>query len=184
MQQSLEEKIAAQFRASRDTRAAEATETPTDPVVETPADPKETAGPVTFKAAYVSDDGVIYGIGAYAENIDLDDEVLRTKALVGMAYDFCSATNRVFKANHQDVLAADLVASMPGAPILKSGRILAAGEDVPEDDPITGICLKSQPIAWFVGVRPQDPAISEMARKGGVAGFSFGALVAREAIKE
>ena len=132
MQQSLEEKIAAQFRASRDTRAAEATETPTDPVVETPADPKETAGPVTFKAAYVSDDGVIYGIGAYAENIDLDDEVLRTKALVGMAYDFCSATNRVFKANHQDVLAADLVASMPGAPILKSGRILAAGEDVPE----------------------------------------------------
>lgn len=182
MQQSLEEKIAAQFKASREARVAEA---PTAEIVsasETQAEAKETAGPVTFKAAYVSDDGVIYGIGAYAENIDLDDEVLRTKALVGMAYDFCSASTRVFKANHQDELAADLVASMPGAPILKSGRILTAGEDVPENDPITGICLKSQPIAWFVGVRPSDPAISEMARKGGVAGFSFGALVAREAI--
>ena len=153
------------------------------PSAEPPAEAK--AAPVaTFKAAYVSDDGVIYGIGAYAESFDRDDDNLRTKALVKMAYDFCAASTRTFKACHKEELGADLVASMPGAPILKSGRVLKAGEEIPSNDPVTGIDLKAEPIAWFVGVRPRDPDVSEMARKGEIVGFSWGAYVDRELVKE
>jgi len=150
------------------------------PVAEVPAvEVKETAKPMTFKSAYVSDDGVIYLIGAYAGNVDDDSDVLHTKALVKMAYDFTSGGTRRFKANHKEDLAADLVASMPGAPILKSGRVLAYGEDVPNDDPITGICLKSEPVAWFVGIRPHDKSIAEKAKAdpGFIAGASWGAHV-------
>lgn len=143
---------------------------------------KETAKPVTFKAAYVSNDGVIYLIGAYAGNVDLDNDVLQTKALVDMSYDFCSSKARTFKANHKNDIAADLVASMPGAPILKSGRVMAYGEDLPEDDPITGICITSEPVAWFVGIRPHDKAIAEKARAGEIIGSSWGAFVDRHEI--
>jgi hypothetical protein len=143
-----------------------------------PADGK--AKPIAFKTAYVADDGVIYLIGAYAENIDLDDDVLRTKALVKMAHDFTARDKRTFKANHKDEIAADLVASMTGAPILKSGRTLAAGEELPDDDEIIGIDLKAEPIAWFVGVRPHDATITDAARKGEIIGASWGAYVDRE----
>jgi Putative phage serine protease XkdF len=182
--------IAGQFRTRREERSAAASAAAApEPVVEQPvvdagAPEDQKARPIAFKAAYVSDDGVIYGIGAYATNVDLDNDVVATKALVKMAYDFCAASERTFKANHQENLDADLVASMPGAPILKSGRILTAGEALPDDDPITAICLKSEPIAWFVGVRPHDPEIAKAAKAGAVAGFSFGAYVEREAIKE
>lgn len=138
----------------------------------------EKAQPV-FKSAYVSDDGVIYLIGAFAGNVDLDDDVLQTKALVDMAYQFCSSEKRTFKCNHKDELAADLVASMPGAPILKSGKVLKFGEQMPEDDEIVGICLKSEPICWFVGVRPHDKAVAEKAKAGEIVGSSWGAFVDR-----
>lgn len=136
----------------------------------------EKAKPV-FKTAYVSDDGVIYLIGAYAGNVDADNEVLQTKALVDMSYDFTSAATRTFKANHKDEIKADLVASMPGAPILKSGKVLKFGEDMPADDEIVGIDLKAEPIAWFVGIRPHDKAIAEKAKAGEIVGASWGAFV-------
>lgn len=137
---------------------------------------------VAFKAAYVSDDGVIYLIGAYAGNVDKDNEVLQTKALVDMSYDFCSAASRVFKCNHKTEIGADLVASMPGAPRLKSGRILKFGEEHPENDPITGIDLDAEPIAWFVGVRPHDKSVAEKAKAGEIVGSSWGAFVDRIAL--
>ncbi len=140
----------------------------------------ETKAAPVFKAAYTSDDGVVYCIGAYAGNVDLDKDVLQTKALVRMAYDFTKAGTRTFKANHNEKLEADLVASMPGAPILKSGRVLKAGEDMPDDDPVTGICLKSEPIAWFVGIRPHDPEVVKLAKAGKLAGTSWGAFASRE----
>lgn len=137
----------------------------------------------TFKAVAVDDQGVIIGIGAMAGNIDRDGEVVQVGALLQMAYDFCASKARTFKANHDDAaeLSADLVASMPGAPVLKSGRILKAGEDLPDDDPVVGINIeKGNEIAWFMGIRPHDPAVLEAARKGEIVGFSWGGFAAKE----
>lgn len=140
--------------------------------------------PVAFKAIGTHD-GVIIGIGAAAENVDLDDEVVRKSALVKMAYDFCSASNRVFKANHQEPIDCALVASWPGAPVLKSGKVLAEGEELPDDDPIVAINLeKGKETHWFVAVRPSDSEIADLAAKGGIAGFSWAGYVTRTEVKE
>jgi hypothetical protein len=180
-----EQNIVAAMQASRakrvaDQQAAEAAAQAASAAKEASAESK--AAPV-FKAAYASDDGVIYCIGAYAGNVDLDEDVLQTKTLVAMAYDFTKAAARTFKANHTDALEADLVASMPGAPILKSGRVLKFGEEIPDDDEVTGIDLKAEPIAWFVGLKPHDPAVAQLARDGKLAGTSWGAYATREVIE-
>ena len=144
--------------------------------------------PYAFKALGVDtgDHSVIVGIGAAAENIDLDDEVVRQRDLVAMSYDFCASKARAFKANHTDPLPkAELVASWPGAPILKSGRVLKAGEALPTDDDVIGINIeKGRETHWFVKVRPNDPAIVEAAQKGDVAGFSWAGLVNRTPVTE
>jgi hypothetical protein len=140
------------------------------------------AKPYSFKAMSVDEQGVIIGIGAVAGNIDLDNEVLQKAALVDMAYTFCSNEKRVLKANHsEDLTKAELVASWPGAPILKSGKTLKAGESPTAEDPITGISIaKGSETHWFVAIRPNDPAVIELAKKGGVAGFSWGAYCTKE----
>ncbi len=140
------------------------------------------AKPVAFKAVSVDDHGVIIGIGAVAGNVDLDNETLAQKGLVTMAYDFCGANARVLKANHGDAMPkAELVASWPGAPILKSGALLAPDAMPTDEDPIVGISLeKGKETHWFVGIRPNDDAVLEQAKKGGIAGFSWGAYVTRE----
>jgi hypothetical protein len=109
------------------------------------------AKPYTFKALGVDEHGVITGIGAVAENVDLDDEILKQKALVQ---------------------------------ILKSGKVLAAGEAIPADDTVIGISIeKGKESHWFVGIRPNDDEVLELAKKGGVACFSWGAFVTRTEAK-
>ena len=146
------------------------------------------AKPYAFKALGVDsgDDSIIVGIGAAAENIDLDDEVIRQRDLVAMSYNFCASKARAFKANHADALPkAELVASWPGAPILKSGRVLKAGEALPTDDDVVGINIeKGRETHWFVKVRPNDPAIVEAAKAGAVSGFSWGGMVNRTPVTE
>jgi hypothetical protein len=144
---------------------------------------KEAAAPV-FKAAYISDDGIIYAIAATSGTVDLDDDVLQTGALLKMAHDFTASGKRMFKANHAEEVEADLVASMTGAPILKSGRILGYGESLPDDDPMVGLHLEEHPSAWVVGIRPKDRAIADLAKAGGIAGLSWGAYATRSPIKE
>ena len=80
-------------------------------------------------------------------------------------------------------IAADLVASFPGAPILKSGKTLTWGEEMPPDDEVIGIDLKAEPIAWFVGVRPHDKALAEKAKAGEIVGASWGAYCDRTPIE-
>jgi hypothetical protein len=151
----------------------------------TPAEPeqKSAAAEPTFKAAYVSDEGTIYALAATAGTIDLDDDVLQTKAMLRMAADFTSAPSRCFKANHADSLEADLVGSLCGRPILKSGRVLSFGESLPSDDPMVGISLEGQPTAWLVAIRPKDAAVLELAKAGGIAGLSWGAHASRTEIE-
>lgn len=140
--------------------------------------------PYAFKAISTNDTGVILGIGAAAENIDLDDEVMRKADLVRMSYDFCSASTRTFKANHKEEIGCDLVASWPGAPIFKSGKVLKAGDAIPADDPIIGINIeKGSETHWFVAVKPHDAEVLETAKKGGIAGFSWSGLVKKTPVK-
>lgn len=135
---------------------------------------KATAKPYAFKAVSTDDTGVIVGIGAAAENIDLDDEVMRKADLVKMAFEFCASKARTFKANHKEEIGCDLVASWPGAPIFKSGNVLKAGEALPTDDPIIGINIeKGSETHWFVAVKPHDASAVEAAKKGDIAGFSW-----------
>lgn len=187
---AIEQSVVEKFRSSRQAAAVEGQKPATDPAAVTPeqkddaasapgGEEKKAAAP-RFKAIAV-DDGVIIGIGAYAENVDLDNEVVDKANLVKMAYEFCASADRTFKANHQEELGADLVASWPGAPILKSGRKLADGESLPDDDPVIGISLeKGAESAWFVAVRPHDPEVAKAAKAGEVVGFSWGATVTKE----
>lgn len=134
-----------------------------------------------FKAVAVDDQGVIYGIASMV-TVDREGEIVEKGALLQMAYDFCASKARQFLFNHDKdaPLDADLVASIPGAPILKSGRVLKAGESLPDDDPVVGIDIqKGNEIAWFVGLKPHDSRVLEQARKGG-HGFSWGGYASKE----
>lgn len=146
---------------------------------------------MAFKAIGSTTEGVIIGIGAAAGNpdkLDLDEEFVSKADLVQMAYDFCSSKDRTFKANHREKIDCDLVASWPGAPIIKNGsgvRLLDDNEYLDDSMEVVGISTaKGAESHWFVGVKPKDPEIAELAAKGGIAGFSFGAHANRTAIEE
>lgn len=153
-------------------------------VAEVVAEVKETAKPepqATFKAVSVDDHGVIIGIGAVSGNVDLDNDIVEHAALLNLAYSFC-AGNRTFKANHKTEIGCDLVASWPGAPILKSGKTLAFGEETPDNDPIVGISLeKGTESHWFVAVKPHDPKMLKAAKAGDITGFSWAGMAERNA---
>lgn len=143
---------------------------------------RQVAAVQAFKAVNVDNQGVIIAIGA-SVGLDREDDAVTRGALVGMAYDFCASSNREFRANHDAdaILKADLVASFPGAPILKSGALLAPGSEIPDDDEIIGIDIrKGNETHWFVGIKPHDPAITEAARKGELAGLSWGGYARKE----
>ena len=142
------------------------------------------ASPVTLKAAYVGKGNVVYCIGAYAGNEDRDLDTLHISPLVQMAHDFVKSPAREFNGNHSTAnkgapLDMELVESMTGAPILQSGRVLAYGDDMPNDDPVTGIDLKGDPIAWFCALEIHDPAIVELVKSGAIVGTSWEAYVSR-----
>jgi hypothetical protein len=145
---------------------------------------KEHSDPVaTFKAVKVDDQGVITLCGASIGK-DREEDAVEKGALVGMAYDFCASPNRVFRANHDQEfpIEADLVESIIGAPVLKSGRMLLPGEEFPTDDPFAAINVeKGNETHWFVSVRPTDPAIIERARNGELVGASWGGLALKAA---
>jgi|GEM_PF-3642572 len=110
----------------------------------------------TRKAVAVDNQGIVVAIAAV--------EAGETGTLRAVAYDFCAKAN---------VTNGDLVASWPGAPLLKSGRVIAKGEVLPDDDPIVGIdILKGHETHWFVAIRPHDDSIIEAARAGN-AGLSL-----------
>lgn len=138
--------------------------------------------PLAFKAVAVDDQGVIIGIGA-SIGVDSQDEAVTKAALLGLAYEFCAGTDREFRANHDEKakVDAELVCSWPGAPVLKSGTILAPGQEVPPNDPIVAINIeKGAETHWFVGIRPKDEAVLKAARNGEIAGFSWGGYASKE----
>lgn len=131
---------------------------------------------MTFKAVCVEDRGVIMGIGGSIA-VDKQGEDVEKGALIGLAYDFCASAERTFRPNHDQhaSIDADLVESWLGEPVLKSGRVLAPGEAVPQDDPIdVSQCRKGAETHWFITVKPHDAAVLEAARKGELVGFSWG----------
>lgn len=137
---------------------------------------------MTFKAVCVDDQGVIIGIGA-SIGTDRQDEAVTKAALLGLAYDFCAGSDRQFRANHDEkaTVDADLVCSWPGAPVLKSGKILDPGAEVPEGDSVVAINIeKGKETHWFVGIRPKDEAVLKAARNGEIAGFSWGGYASKE----
>lgn len=144
-------------------------------------EPKATAEPkdeLSFKAVKVDDQGVLT-LCASSIAKDGADESVQKGAMIGMAYDFCASANRTFKANHDNEvpIEAQLVESMVGAPILKSGKILPAGEPWPEDDPFVGINVeKGNESHWFISVRPTDPEVVKAAKEGKIVGASWGGM--------
>lgn len=145
------------------------------------------AGPV-FKAGHVIPDPmdatVIIGIGAVAENVDLDNDVLSKAALKRLAHDFCSNRNgeQKFKANHGEELKCDLVQSWIGAPIVRASdgtlSVLKAGQCWPDSATYAGISNEDD-THWFVAVQPSDPNIVQMAKAGQIVGFSWSGFVQR-----
>jgi len=73
---------------------------------------------------------------------------------------------------------------MTGRSILKSGRVLEYGEPIPDNDPMVGLNLEGEPSCWTVGIRPRDAAVLDLARKGGIAGLSWGAYIQKEKVEE
>lgn len=137
---------------------------------------------MTFRAVGSTTEGVIVGIGASAgspDKLDREGEFLDMPALKKMAYDFCAATSRTFKANHEEEIDCALVASWPGAPLIADGggvRRLQKNEPLDPSMTVVGIDIqKGAESHWFVAVKPRDPQIAQLAAEGGIAGFSFGA---------
>jgi hypothetical protein len=146
---------------------------------------EEKATPVTFKAAYTGPGNVVYCVAAYAGNVDRDNDRLERPTLVSMARDFMKASKREINANHStankgEPIDCDVVESVTGSPILASGRTLKYGEEIPDDDPVTGIDLKGDPIVWIAAIEVHDPAIVELVKSGAIIGTSWEALVKRE----
>jgi len=134
----------------------------------------------TFKAIAVDEEqGVLIAVASTAGNVDNDGDVISVPGLRDLAYDF-TAGDRRFKSNHQQDIKCELVGSWVGSPILKSGRVLQAGEEPTADDPIVAISLeKGTECAWIVALRP-DPSIIQAAKSGKVTGLSWGGVATTE----
>ena len=144
---------------------------------------------IAIKAIGSTPDGVIVGVGASAgspNKLDLDGEFFSKADLVRMAQDFCSSRDRAFKANHQKPLECDLVSSWAGCPVIREDgrlRTLKADETLTDAMNVVAINIeKGKETHWFVGVKPRDPALVELAAKGGIAGFSVGVLATRKEV--
>jgi hypothetical protein len=141
---------------------------------------------IALKAVTTDEFGVITLIGAAAgspSKIDLDEEFLAKADMIKMAFDFCSDKGRTFKANHSEPIDCALVESYVGAPIIKDGdveRTLKADE-VFDPALYTGKVdhTKGSETHWFFSVKPSDPEVVEIAKAGGIAGASWGALVSK-----
>lgn len=160
----------------------------TGATVPTEAPAKKARG-MAFKAINVDDMGVITFIGGAvgdANRLDLDGEFVAKGDLITMAFDFCSAPERVFKANHEDVVKADLVQTWVGAPIIKDGdaiRSLKADEVLTKEMEVVGISTeKGAETHWFLSARPQDPELIEKAKKGDIVGGSWSASVTKTVV--
>jgi hypothetical protein len=147
----------------------------------------QSAGPqIALKAVGYDELGVVTFIGGAAGSpvkLDLDGEFLSKADLTKMAFDFCSDTGRTFKANHSEPIGCALVETWVGAPIIKAGdgmRTLKADETLTKDMDVVGINIeKGNGSHWFMSVRPEDPEVVEIAKAGGIAGGSWGALVSK-----
>ncbi len=122
---------------------------------------------VAFKAISVDEEGVIIGIGS-SDAWDSQGESMTAKAVVQIAYEFCSKAEREFRINHdaEAIIGCDLVASFPGAPILVDGVVV-------------GIDIRANATHWFVGVRPHDSSLVEEAKAGKIVGFSWGGYASK-----
>lgn len=134
----------------------------------------------TFKAIAIDEEqGVLIAVASTAGNVDTDGDVISVPALRDLAYDF-TAGDRKFKSNHKQDINCELVGSWVGAPILKSGRVLKAGDEPTSDDPIVAISLeKGTECAWIVALRP-DPSVIKAAKNGKVMGLSWGGVATTE----
>lgn len=167
--------------------AASAAAKPADAAA--PADGEQKASSVSFKAIAVDEFGIVYGIGGAAGStakLDKDGEFIEKGDLCRLAFDFCAKGGRKFNANHDRgwSIDAQLVESWVGAPIIRkegATRTLSANEVLdPATMTVIGINVeKGNETHWFVGVKPLDPEIVELAKSGGVAGFSWGAHVSK-----
>jgi hypothetical protein len=175
-----ENAVAADLAA--ETAAAAATAAPAaKPADATPAGGAEAKGAPKF-TVYKADTetGVIYTFASAAAITDADKEAVPQADLIAMAHGFCASKGRAFNANHGqdhfDLSKAELVESIVGAPILKSGRVMKLGEELPkaEDDPVVGMNIeKGAETHWLIGFKPNNEAVVEEAKKGGVVGASW-----------
>lgn len=99
--------------------------------------------------------GILTLIGASC-GVDRDNEFLAPGDMIKAAFDFTAGARRTIKANHKAEVGADVVESFVGCPVLKSGRIVRAGETLPPDsedpivDAVASLSNKSGAGFWFV----------------------------------
>ncbi|MDB5069618.1 MAG: hypothetical protein JWM87_729 [Candidatus Eremiobacteraeota bacterium] len=184
------------IRKGREARiAAEATANAPETTTEEKPVEKAAEIDVLFKAGSLdAERGVITAFASAAGIVDRDGDRISQDDLTSMAYGFTGSQTRVFKANHTDVLdKVELVGSIVGAPILKSGRTIALGEELPpqsDSDPrvakgeavdlVIGMNIeKGKATHWLVELDPHDPEIVEKAKTGGLAGLSVGIRASR-----
>jgi hypothetical protein len=175
------------IRAGRTRVEGDATQTAaTSATADKPADAAtgETKGAPEIRV-YKADAelGVISLFASAAGVTDKDGEIVPQSDLVAMAHNFCAAKAREFNANHGqnhfDLSKAELVESIVGAPVLKSGRVVKLGEELPavSDDPVVAINIeKGNEAYWMFSVRPNNDEVVEEAKKGGVIGSSWEGL--------
>lgn len=169
-------------KAAREKREPESIAKHTgQPIPEKKPEEKAKLGDLTFKAVKVDDQGVIT-LCASSIAKDGDNDTVQKGAMIGMAFDFCGSKDRIFHANHDKgaKIDAQLVESCIGVPVLKSGKVLEPGQEIPSDDPFDHVrtmdAAKACNTHWFVSVRPTDARIVEAAKKGEIVGASWGGM--------
>jgi hypothetical protein len=155
-----------------------------------PADAGAKGAPVFRVYKADADTGTIYTFASAAAIVDADKEAVPQKDLINMAHGFCASKAREFNANHGqdhfDLSKAELVESIVGAPILKSGRVIKLGEELPkaDEDPVVGMNIeKGAETHWLIAFRPNDEAVLEAAKKGSIVGASWEGLCNKVEVK-